>query len=109
MGSNSTLSCIGDAATIPAIPPPRVTGGGSRRQATEVLSTEAVRAKPLVGGLSVSCRGVAPTRRCALLAAALGRLPLCPRIGRRLVDRGPCRVRDGPSPLASRRAHSRPG
>jgi hypothetical protein len=30
----------------PAIPPPRVTDGGSRRQATEVLSTEAVRANP---------------------------------------------------------------
>src|ERR1700712_2679791 len=56
----------------PAIPPPRVTDGGLRRQTTEVLSTGAVRARPLVGGLSVSCRGVALTRRRALLAAALG-------------------------------------
>src|SRR4051812_22444484 len=65
----------------PAIPPPRVTDGMLRRRTTEVLSAVTLRAKPLVGGLSVGCRGEAPTRRCALHAAALGHLPLCPRIG----------------------------
>jgi len=47
-----------------------------------VLSTETIGAEPLVGGSTVSSRGVALTRRIALLAAVLGQSPLCARRGR---------------------------
>src|SRR5690349_18291664 len=61
----------------PAIPPPRVTDDGSRRQATEVLSTEAIRAKTPGERSPARYQGVALAGRCALLAAALGQPPLC--------------------------------
>src|SRR4051794_6489828 len=49
IGSHSTSTDVEGAQTDPAIPPPRVTEGGSRLQATEVLSTEAVRTNPWLG------------------------------------------------------------
>ena len=68
-------------STNPAIPPPGVTGGGSRRQATEVLGTKAVSAGP-------RCEACRPAARvwhrcddahCSLRIGALTSMRASPR------------------------------